>query len=270
MTALPSDDPPPDRRRGAHRIPDSQRRATRRILSATAGLVGAPSDAERTRTLLTHARHAMLSTVGREPDGYPFGSLVGYALDDAGRPVLCLSDLAEHSVNLAADPRASLLVGAVAAEGADQLACARATLVGDLHEVSAAEHEDAHGCYRAVHPGAFYSSFPDFRLYRLEIAAVRYVGGFGRMSWVDADHYRCAEPDPLRRHIDPITQHMNDDHTDALVLFCRAADRPDTSAARMTGIDRYGFDVLATDTDGDDHAVRIDFPPTPRRPYAPP
>src|SRR5882757_272145 len=98
---------------GAHQVSGDQVDETERALAATPGLRGEPTDAERARTLFAYARHAALATVGVEPSGYPFGSLVGHALDDAGRPLLCLSDLAEHTTNLKADPRASLMVSAL-------------------------------------------------------------------------------------------------------------------------------------------------------------
>jgi hypothetical protein len=44
---------------------------------------------------------------------------------------------------------------------------------------------------------SYYVDFSDFAFYRLEPTALRYVGGFGRMSWVSAADYRAAEPDPL-------------------------------------------------------------------------
>jgi putative heme iron utilization protein len=81
------------------------------------------------------------------------------------------------------------------------------------------------------------------------------------MSWVTAAEYTAAEPDPLRPHARRIVDHMNDDHADALVLFCRVlADRPGTARARMVGVDRYGFAVLAADgPDADEVAVRLRF-----------
>jgi putative heme iron utilization protein len=81
------------------------------------------------------------------------------------------------------------------------------------------------------------------------------------MSWVDAASYAEAEPDPLRQHAERIIAHMNDDHADALVLFCRKfADRPGAAQARMVGVDRYGFAVLAADEpDGQETAVRLPF-----------
>ena len=51
--------------------------------------------------------------------------------------------------------------------------------------------------------------------------SIRYVGGYGRMSWVDAAGYADAEPDPLADAAAGIIEHMNADHAEAQVLFCR-------------------------------------------------
>jgi len=113
--------------------------------------------------------------------------------------------------------------------------------------------------YRERHPDAFYAAFDDFRLYRLEVSSVRYVGGFGRMSWVSADDHATAEPDPLRPHVAGIVGHMNDDHADALVAYCRVfGGQPATERAEMVGVDRYGFTMLAAGEGTDERkAVRI-------------
>jgi hypothetical protein len=81
------------------------------------------------------------------------------------------------------------------------------------------------------------------------------------MSWVSADDHAAAEPDPLRRHAAGIVEHMNDDHAEALVLYCRAfGGRAATAEAEMVGVDRYGFTMLARDEGADDRtAVRIAF-----------
>ena len=44
-----------------------------------------PNHAERSRTLLSMESLATLSTVSRKHPGFPFGSLMPYALDEAGR-----------------------------------------------------------------------------------------------------------------------------------------------------------------------------------------
>jgi heme oxygenase (biliverdin-IX-beta and delta-forming) len=241
-----------------HRVPEHARTETARTLAATPGIRGEPTDAERGRTLLAAARTAALATVSVE-GGFPFGSLVAYAVDDVGRPLLCLSDLAEHSRNLAADRRASLM--ASEAGTGDPLALARVTLLGTVVELRDDLRAAAQHTYRERHPDAFYAAFGDFRLYRLDVSSVRYVGGFGRMSWVSADDHATAEPDPLRPHVAGIVGHMNDDHADALVAYCRVfGRRPATERAEMVGVDRYGFTMLATDVGGTDRtAVRIPF-----------
>ena len=242
-----------------HRVPEHARAETARTLAATPGIRGEPSDAERGRTLLATAVTGALATVALDPAGFPFGSLVAYAVDDLGRPLLCLSDLAEHSRNLAADPRASLMAAATGA--GDPLALARVTVVGPVVELRDDARDTALRTYLDRHPDAFYATFADFRLYRLDVASVRYVGGFGRMSWVSADDHAAAEPDPLRPHAAGIVEHMNDDHAEALVLYCRVfGGRAATAEAEMVGVDRYGFTMLARDEGADDRtAVRIAF-----------
>ena len=244
-------------RAGIHLVPRDSMAETERTLAATPGIRGEPSDAERSRTLVAGVRTAALATLGE--GGFPFGSLVSHAVDAQGRPVLLLSDLAEHSRNLSADARASLM--ATEQGAGDPLALARVTVIGRVGEVPPGERDAVLETYRSAHPGAFYAGFADFRLYRLQVSSVRYVGGFGRMSWVSAEEYTASEPDPLRPHANGIIEHMNDDHAEALVLYCRVfGGRPDTAAARMVGVDRYGFAMLARDTpDGDETAVRLPF-----------
>ena len=89
-----------------------------------------PTYAERVRTLLCLGTIATLSTVSRKRQGYPFGSLMPYAIDTAGSPIFLISNMAMHTQNLQADPRASLFVGQ-AGDG-DPLGTARVALVGDV------------------------------------------------------------------------------------------------------------------------------------------
>ncbi|MCW0213695.1 MAG: DUF2470 domain-containing protein [Pseudonocardia sp.] len=212
-------------------------------------------DPELARSLAAHASSGVLSTLSTDPAGFPFGSVAALAVDGSGSPILRLSDLAEHSRNMAADPRTSVLI-TEAGEG-DPLALARVTLLGTVSVLDGAEREAAHEVYRAVHPGGVYADFHDFRTYRLDVTAIRYVGGFARMSWVPAAEYAAAEPDPLVPYRADIIGHMNADHADSLVAFCRSyAGLPGTTAATMLDVDRRGFGVRS---DAAEEPVRIDF-----------
>ena len=80
------------------------------------------------------------------------------------------------------------------------------------------------------------------------------------MSWVDPARYAAAEPDPLAGVAAGIIEHMNADHAEAQVLFCRhLLRRPDTTEATMSGVDRYGFEMIAVSPSGR-AAVRLGFP----------
>ena len=77
---------------------------------SSAPSVPEPSFAEQVRTLLHLGRTGTLSSMSRKHPGWPFGSVMPYALDDHGRPVFLISVMAMHTQNLKTDPRASLLV----------------------------------------------------------------------------------------------------------------------------------------------------------------
>lgn len=206
------------------------------------------SHAERSRTVVAAARTATLSTLARDPSGYPFGSLVTIADDARGRPLLLLSGLAEHTQNLARQAEASLLVAEPAPADRSPLSLARVTLLGPCRPVPDDEREATRATFLAAHPDALaYADFKDFGWYRLDPLALRYVGGFGRMSWVDAAAYLGAEPDPIAPHAEEILAHMNADHGDALLAYARAlAGVAEATAATMESVDRYGFDLAVT------------------------
>jgi putative heme iron utilization protein len=220
-----------------------------------------PSHAERCRTLVHGERRGALSTLAAHPAGYPFGSVVSFGLADNGDPLFFVSLMAEHTQNALRDPRASLLVTEPVPDGADPLASGRVTLLGLLAPIDDTGREGARERYLAANPAAaYYIDFGDFSFLRLAVDHVRYVGGYGRMSWVGAAEYAAAEPDPLVGAAAGIIAHMNDDHADAQVLFCRHfAELPETVSASMTGVDRYGFDLIAVSPEHRT-AVRLAFP----------
>jgi putative heme iron utilization protein len=221
-----------------------------------------PTHAERCRTLVAGHRRGSLSTIAADPAGYPYGSVVTYALDDHGDPLLFVSTMAEHTQNALADPRGSLLVAEPVPDGADPLASGRATLLGDLSRVDGAERQAVRDRYLAANPtSAYYIDFGDFAFFRLAVRSIRYVGGYGRMSWVAAADYAVAGADPLAGDVAAgIIAHMNADHAEAQVLFCRnLLGLDDTTAATMSSVDRYGFDMVAEGPSGR-VAVRLGFP----------
>jgi putative heme iron utilization protein len=216
-----------------------------------------PTFAEQARTLVHLGRTGTLGTLSRRHPGHPFVSIMPYAPDDRGRPLLLISTLAMHTQNLAADPRASLLV---AQPGDDPLALARVTLMGDARRLAPGERPGARAAYLARHPNAVHwVDFDDFAFWRLEVADVYFVGGFGAMDWLTVPGYETARPDPLADAAPGIIEHMNRDHADALVLYARVLGSLPAETAEMVAVDRLGFKLRVRAADGL-HGCRIAFP----------
>jgi heme iron utilization protein len=123
-----------------------------------------------------------------------------------------------------------------------------------------AERERARAAYLARHPNAAsYASFGDFSFWTLEVSAVRYIGGYGRMSWVQPSEWLTAEPDPIAPDAAAILAHMNQDHADALPLYLRAfTSVTEVVRVEMSSIDRLGFELSVGTTQGT-QTVRLAF-----------
>lgn len=242
-------------------MPETKSDATQR--HASTGPAGPelpePSHAERARTLLSLVSIGTLSTMSRRHPGFPFGSLMPFALDSAGHPVFLISSMAMHTQNLSADPKCSLFV-AQPISGGDPLGAARATLIGQALPVPEADLAALREAYLARHPDSrYWVDFPDFSLYRLQPADLYYVGGFGVMGWVGAHDYAVAGPDPLAPSAPGILAHMNADHVDSMILLARAHAGIEATEAAMTSIDRLGFTLRLKTAEGM-KGTRINFP----------
>jgi len=129
----------------------------------------------------------VLATLSASRGGWPFASVAPYALSQTGEPLLLLSRLAEHTRNLRADSRASLLVQDHASL-ADPQAGARITILGQLEASVPPELAPARQSYLDRHPqAAEYLQLGDFELYVLRIREARFIGGFGDMGWIDSE-----------------------------------------------------------------------------------
>ncbi|MGA9491492.1 MAG: DUF2470 domain-containing protein [Mycobacterium sp.] len=216
-----------------------------------------PSAAEQARTIAASTNAATLATL--TADGDPWASFVAYGLLD-GRPVLCLSNLAEHGRNVTGDPRASLSI--VAASGdTDPLASSRITLAGIVFQPAPVDRDAVRAAYvDAVPAGQIFADFSDFTLWVLDVQRVRWVGGYGRMDSATGEEYNAAAADPVTPGAAGAIAHLNADHADALAAMARAfGGYSDTDAAVCTGIDRYGLDIRVHTLRGIAY-TRVGFP----------
>ncbi len=136
--------------------------------------------AVQARALLRATSTASLATIDRDGGG-PFASLVLVATDDQGGPILLLSDLAEHSRNIAADDRLSLLIDGTKGHD-DPLTGPRLTLLG---RVERRDDRRLREVYLARHASAAqYADFGDFAFYGIIVERAHLVAGFGRIDWI--------------------------------------------------------------------------------------
>jgi putative heme iron utilization protein len=218
-----------------------------------------PSLAERARTLVALGGQSSLSTFSKKHPGFPFGSLMPYAADEAGRPMFFISSMAVHTKNLKEEPNCSLFVTRSSASGSN-LGAARITIIGTAGQISDAEKEAALAEYLTRHPESKqWAGFGDFGLYRMDVVDVYFVGGFGVMGWVSADEYAQATPDPLAKHADDIIEHVNRDHQLGVIALAKHQWGIAASHGMMTSIDQHGFDAKLLTEQGA-KGIRVSFP----------
>src|SRR5271167_3750221 len=163
-----------------------------------------PSAAGDAKRLLRLARTGALATIDG-PGGAPLTTLVGVASDWDGAPMFLMSELSRHTRNLAADPRASLLLSSRGGRG-DPLNQPRITLNG---KVRRREGQDGRERYARRNPKSkLYMGFGDMALRRLDVESIHFNGGFGRAGALTATDLltsgdpaalRAAEPELLAR-----------------------------------------------------------------------
>lgn len=205
---------------------------------------------EARRHLRAH-RHGVLCTISRALEGYPFGSVVPFVLDAQARPVILVSRLAEHTRNIGADPRLSLLVHACDAAGSDVQEDARVTLMG---KACAIAHAGSTGeRYLRYFPAARAYLGLDFDFYHIEPVTLRVVAGFGKIHWISREAY-APPANAFAEHENDIIAQINRDHAQLLRDCCRLHRQRMVADAQMVGIDCDGFDVR---TGGE--ILRFDF-----------
>lgn len=135
--------------------------------------------------LLAHERHGVLCTSHARHGGWPFGSLAPFALTARREPVFLFSAIAEHTHNLVADARASLLVQDHRAFERP-LEGARVTLMGRAEMLEGRSRRDGLDCYLGRFPEAEdWATAHDFAPFLLRIERVRWIRGFGSMGWIE-------------------------------------------------------------------------------------
>lgn len=232
---------------------------------------GAERPGDAARRMLRAVDRAVLSTAQRDLAAWPYGSLVLVAADHDATPLLFLSTLAEHTLNIAADPRVCLLYDRTG-DLDDPLTGARVSLLGRAERSAEPRHRSR---FVARHPGArLYQDFADFSVYRVRPERLHMVAGFGRIHWLGAADLLLPDvPAALADAEAAIVRHMNDEHAAAVQLYATVllglSDSDESGRGwMMTGVDpegcdlRRGGEVARLDFDrpvGDAESARVEL-----------
>ena len=165
------------------------------------------SNATEARRLLRAHRYGALSTLSVKLTGYPFGSITPYMIDHDGSLIIQISLLAEHTKNIAHDSRVSLITHnkddpAIQMQG-------RVTVTGNAERLGL-----SHPRYIRHFPDAEFLATLDFSFYRITPVAIRYIGGPGRVHWIDIDSYPAAQAAHFTLHEERLLDDINTRQSD--------------------------------------------------------
>lgn len=156
----------------------------------------AAMDSEELRTLADLIRDQRTAALGTLRNGAPFVSMVLYATaPDFSEFYIHTSKLAQHTRDILADARVSLMIAETDLGDRDPQTLARVSVMGE--SALLAEDDPGYAAGRAAylekHPQtAFLFGFADFAMYRLPVESARYVAGFAKAYNLKVAQFREA------------------------------------------------------------------------------
>jgi putative heme iron utilization protein len=204
------------------------------------------------KKLMREGRSGALATL-MPGSGDPYCSLVNVATAFDGAPLVLISKLAIHTKNVMADSRVSLMLDE-RKEG-DPLEGARVMLMG--RAVVSTDDNDRRRYLARQPEAAMFAGFPDFAVYRIEIAAAHLVAGFGRIVDLKPGDILVdvAGADDLLAAEQGAVDHMNEDHADACRLYATKLLGAPDGDWRCAGLDPEGLELQNGRV-----ALRLPFP----------
>lgn len=186
--------------------------------------------------LLHSAQHSTLASQSLQMPGYPYATVLPNVLDDYHRPVLLISALAEHTKNILANGRVSI---SIVEPGCDNVqAGARLSIIGDAEQFEADEALKSR--YLRYLPDAEQYLMLDFMFFRIQPQRIRYIGGVGKMGWLEAD---ALGQDSIGLNVEAGLLALASQHTQIGI--------------RLLGIDNFGMDYCV---DGQQKRLSFESP----------
>ena len=187
---------------------------------------------------------AVLSTISKRYDGYPFGSFITFISGCNRDAYIYISNLAQHTKNIENNPKACITIISNDDED-DKQNTSRLSMMGNMSKVTD-DKECGHRFQSFLPESSTYKFAHDFNFYKFNISNIRWIGGFGDIAWLDESHWQTNDPE-WKRNEDGIINHMNEDHQNVITASLNAQHKINDEEARMHLLCIDGYYIKSKD-----------------------
>ncbi|WP_150466379.1 HugZ family protein [Francisella sp. SYW-9] len=167
----------------------------------------------RARRVVRQKLYGVLSTQLISMPGYPFGSMVEYAINQQGNIVVYIANLSQHTRNINVDNKVSLTI--IGDETTDIRATPRVTIIGSIRKSNLEDNKEIYSLFFPNKAG--FSSHKGFNYCEIEIERVRFIGGFGDAHWIKKDDF-CLKQNFTGDSISSVVKHINEENLELIKL----------------------------------------------------
>ena len=200
-------------------------------------------------------------------EGFPYGSIVPFAIDRDGCPYILVAEIAAHTKNLLNSSKSCLFISHPEPSG-DPQSHWRASIIGDFSriispsrindlsqeeleksiQISEEEEENMliRYCQRVPKAESYLKTHNFFFWKMNNIERVRYIAGFGKICWIEGEDFINAVSDSEIENVkEGAVEHMNDDHEDAMIVICEGIHGFKPESVKMTDLDSGGIMMVS-------------------------
>ncbi len=206
--------------------------------------------------LFRSSDEAVLSTISKSTQDYPFGSFITFMSNTNRDVILYASDIAQHTANFTRDSRACITIcGANLKQ--DKQDRARLSLIGDISKIVDEDADRISSRFFKLFPNSTsYSLVHGFHFYLFKSLRARWIGGFGEIAWLNEHHWQAVAPQWTKNETSMIN-HMNEDHRNVICSALNARYGVKDPLAEMLALCTDGYYSLSS---GERYFIGFDQP----------
>ncbi|MBJ23761.1 MAG: hypothetical protein CMB64_03740 [Euryarchaeota archaeon] len=223
------------------------------------------SPASNVAQWLEDVHHGTLCTISShsELEGFPYGSIVPFAINNDGMPYILVAEIAAHTKNLLNNSKSCLFISHPNPKG-DPQSNWRGSIFGTFERVITPSRADSFNqedlekcihvseeeeermliryCQRVPNAGSYLKTHNFYFWKMKKIDKVRYIAGFGKICWIDGNEVTSEISDIKLEDVKQGSiDHMNEDHEDAMIAICEGLHGFCPQSVKMVDLDSGGM-----------------------------